>query len=258
MLAFHSWNCQVRAQVKRTCVTCCMKVSRRKWISNYVLSLSILNFLQRPLWAQVTYDKYAKKYDLLETSSWNQLFQLDALRRQLLSFVSGGRVLEVAIGTGLNLVYYPWQSIEQFRGIDTSSNMLQQTRNKLESLSKYYNMNWELINASVTRLPFPDDYFDHVVDTFSLCVFDNPDLALKEMRRVCKKGGTILLLEHSSSPYCLVREYQRYTGKLVAKLAKGCDWSLPLQELLKKVDFSSVIYEKYALLGTVSLHVVSK
>ncbi|GJD07972.1 Phosphatidylethanolamine N-methyltransferase [Galdieria sulphuraria] len=135
--------------------------------------------------------------------------------------------------------------------------MLEQARNKLNSLSTYTDVDWELIEASAIHLPFPDNSFDHVVDTFGLCVFDNPHLALKEIRRVCKKGGTILLLEHSLSPYGLVQEYQRWTGSLVAKLSKGCDWSLPLQDLLK-LHRLYTIYQKYTLLGTVSLNIVSK
>lgn len=207
--------------------------------------------------AEPSYENYAKSYDELETSAWNGIFQLDLLRKELLTYISGGKVLEVAIGTGLNLEYYPWQYLTQFRGVDTSPGMLEQAENKLISLSKHYNVDWKLIEASVTCLPFPDNYFDYVVDTFSLCVFDHPRLALGEMRRVCKKSGKILLLEHSSSPYWLVRQYQQWTGNLVAKFAKGCNWSLPLQDLLQLEHFPTV-YQKYSLLGTVSLHVVSK
>ncbi|GJQ10818.1 hypothetical protein GpartN1_g2609.t1 [Galdieria partita] len=250
-------GCHVN-QTSKKYLSLSMTISRRNFLKQSILSLSVLNcFVERSLQAEVCYDNYAKSYDNLETSVWNRLFQLDRLRKELLTYISGGIVLEVGVGTGLNLESYPWQVMKQFIGVDTSSSMLEQARNKLNSLSINNDVDWELIEASVTRLPFPDNYFDHVVDSFGLCVFDNPYLALKEMSRVCKKDGTILLLEHSSSPYWMVREYQRWTGNLVAKMAKGCHWSVPLQDLLKHLHLYT-IYQKYKLLGTVSLHVVSK
>ena len=81
----------------------------------------------------------------------------------------------------------------------------------------------EFATMDVENLEFPDASFDTVVDTFSLCVFPDPVAALKEMRRVCKPGGRILLLENSVSDNAVLAAYQKATAPLVAKVGgKGC------------------------------------
>lgn len=96
-------------------------------------------------------------------------------------------MLELAIGTGRNVGYYPEDC--QVYGIDRSVEMMRHIAPKTERVVKVQQMD-------AHHMGFEDSSFDTVVDTFGLCSYDDPVLVLKEMKRVCKPDGLILLLEH--------------------------------------------------------------
>jgi ubiquinone/menaquinone biosynthesis C-methylase UbiE len=92
--------------------------------------------------------------------------------------------------------------------------------------------------ADATRLPFPDASFDCVVDTFSLCVMEDPLAALREVRRVLRPGGAALLAEHTRSAEApLLGWYQSVTAAPVRATAKGCDWSQDALGLVERAGF---------------------
>jgi len=147
--------------------------------------------------------------------------------RELLVSLARGDVLEVGVGTGLNLPKYKFsewtagQSVKTVTGIDLSPGMLEQARSKRQALP--FKDRFTLYEMNVQKLDFPDAKFDTVIDTFGLCVFSDPVQALREMKRVCKPGGTILLLENSISDNKVFASYQKLTSPMVAKMGgKGC------------------------------------
>ena len=112
-----------------------------------------------------------------------------------------GKILEVGIGTGKNIVYYPADI--HLTGIDFSEKMISEAR------KKYGNQSWiEFILMDAEEMDFRDNTFDTVVTSCVFCSVPDPVKGLKEIRRVCKKGGTILMLEH-------VRSNRKITGKLM-------------------------------------------
>ncbi|MEN1970648.1 class I SAM-dependent methyltransferase [Lentibacillus sp. N15] len=115
-------------------------------------------------------------------------------RKELLQKVDG-RVLEVGVGTGANLPYYP--NDINYTGIDFSPGMLKQARKKAESLALPFELN--LVEMDAQHMQFPDDAFDYVIATCVYCSVPDPVKGLKEMGRVCKPDGKILLLEHMRS-----------------------------------------------------------
>ena len=86
-------------------------------------------------------------------------------------------------------------------------------------------------------LPFPVSTFDTTVDTFGLCVVSDPLQALKEMARVTKPQGQVLLLEHTRSHHAAVGRYQDITAGPVAALGKGCMWN---QDVLSMVSHAGL------------------
>ena len=144
------------------------------------------------------YDAFARYYDFFEG-----IFELFVwrYRRRLLS-LARGNVLEVGIGTGKSLKYYP--SNADIMGIDASREMLKKARKKARALR----MNVAFIQGDAQCLPFGNKRFDSVVDTLGLCTYSNPIKVLREMRRVCKDNGIILLLEHGVSNQRWVRGLQ--------------------------------------------------
>jgi ubiquinone/menaquinone biosynthesis C-methylase UbiE len=114
-----------------------------------------------------------------------------------------GNTLEVAIGTGLNLPFYP-QAV-RLTGIDLSPAMLSIARDRARNLGRAV----DLREADAHALPFPDASFDTVVCTFALCAIPDEHLAVAEMKRVLKPGGALLLADHVAGSTRPVRAIQR-------------------------------------------------
>jgi ubiquinone/menaquinone biosynthesis C-methylase UbiE len=113
-----------------------------------------------------------------------------------------GEVLEIAVGTGLNLDHYPERTA--LTGIELSPDMLARGRTRAESVMPDAN----LMLGNAHGLEFPDASFDTVVCTFSLCAIPSPDAAIAEMTRVLRPGGTLLLADHVPSTVRVVRWLQ--------------------------------------------------
>ncbi len=133
------------------------------------------------------YERLAPLYDLCNAPM--ELLGLRARRRRLLARARG-RVLEAGIGTGRNLEFYP-EGLE-LTGIDVSPQMLERARRRAESLGREV----ELRQADVQELPFQDATFDTVVAACLFCSVADPVRGLRELARVVKPDGAVLLLEH--------------------------------------------------------------
>ena len=136
----------------------------------------------------------ANKYDK-EIGRDESVMGINLLRRGLLYFNAKGLVLEVGAGTGRNVDFYP-SSVDRVVLMDMSEKMLAEAKKKLHKDQK---PQFACMVGDSSCLDFPDDSFDSVVDTFGLCSYDDPVAVLKEMSRVCKPHGKILLLEHGRS-----------------------------------------------------------
>jgi phosphatidylethanolamine/phosphatidyl-N-methylethanolamine N-methyltransferase len=134
------------------------------------------------------YDRIAPFYDLMEAIV--ERFVYRRWREKLWSRVRGERVLEVGVGTGKNVPYYPAGA--QVTAVDLSENMLQRARRRAQELS----IAVDLHVMDAQRLDFPDASFDAVVASFVFCSVPDPVVGLRELARVVKPDGQILLLEH--------------------------------------------------------------
>lgn len=142
------------------------------------------------------YDRIAWLYDL---SDWShELFRYRKLRPILWSYAKG-RTLDVGVGSGLNMPYYP-KGIEVV-GVDASLGMLSKARKRAQRLS----LSVELVPSDGLTLPFPDASFDSVISSFLFCVIPNEIQLriLSEVRRVLRPGGRLALMEfvYSHNPW---------------------------------------------------------
>jgi len=117
-------------------------------------------------------------------------FRFAVWRQRLRNRITGPTALEVGVGTGKNFPYYP--SGVQIVGVDLSPRMLMRARRKASNRD----LSVELREMDVQNLDFPDHRFDTVFATFVFCSVPDPVDGLRELRRVCRPSGRLLLLEH--------------------------------------------------------------
>ncbi|MEU3776341.1 class I SAM-dependent methyltransferase [Streptomyces sp. NPDC032472] len=145
------------------------------------------------------WDKHARSYDRQMRFFDRTLF---GESRSWVCSRATGDVLEVAIGTGLNLPLYP--PGVRLTGIEWSPEMLALARRRARMLGQTA----DLREADAQALPFPDASFDSVVSTLSLCAIPDDRRAVAEMSRVLRPGGRLLLLDHVASSARAVRALQ--------------------------------------------------
>ena len=136
------------------------------------------------------YQRNARFYDLMEGSMEKRH---GPWREQLWPIVEGPKALEVGVGTGKNIPYYP-DGLE-ITAIDLTPGMLDRAKVRAQELGKSVHLNL----GDVQVLDFADQTFDAVVATFVFCSVPNPILGFQEIRRVLKPGGMLFLLEHMRS-----------------------------------------------------------
>ena len=189
------------------------------------------------------YDSIAVRYDRAEWIAERLLFK--RLRRGIFSRARGD-VLEVAAGTGCNLEYYPPDC--RVTAIDISEGMLDIARQRANELGKA--VDFRLMDGAA--LDFADDCFDTVTTSLSTCTFPDPLVVLREMRRVCKPDGRILLLEHGRSS---VQLFGRLQDRLADRQAGafGCHWNREPRQLIEQAGLR-LVSDRTHLFGVV--HVV--
>lgn len=152
-----------------------------------------------------------------------------------------GRVLEIGIGTGLNLRHYDRRRVSSIVGIDPGVSMhpLAERRARDAGLAV------ELMPLSAETLPAADASFDSIVCTYSLCTIPDPAAALIEMRRVLKPGGKLLIAEHGRAPDPSVRAWQQRLQPLWGRLAGGCHLGRDIPALIANAGFAVTLKAKY-------------
>jgi ubiquinone/menaquinone biosynthesis C-methylase UbiE len=146
------------------------------------------------------WDRHAASYDR-QMQFADRYFLGDS--RAWVCSQAAGRTLEVAIGTGLNLAFYP--AGVELAGVDLSPAMLAQARRRAAGLGRTV----DLREADALALPFPDASFDTVVCTFALCAVPDDGPAVGEAVRVLRPGGLLLLADHIEGAAWPVRVIQR-------------------------------------------------
>lgn len=138
---------------------------------------------------------------------------------------ASGETLEVAVGTGLNLPHYP--AGVRVTGVEWSEPMLAQARRRAAALG----LAADLRVGDARQLPWPDASFDTVLSTFSLCSIPESDVALREMTRVLRPGGLLLLADHIESSAWPIRLLQRAVDLVTVPL-QGERWThRPLRQV---------------------------
>jgi len=144
-----------------------------------------------------------------------------------------GRVLEIGIGSGLNLPFYR-RDIEAVVGIDPSLELLTMARKH----TAWLHFPVKLLHGPAEALPLEDGSVDSVVITWTLCSVAEPGRVLAEARRVLQPGGALIFVEHGQAPEAGVRRWQDRLTPLWRGLAGGCHLNRPIERLITEAGFT--------------------
>ena len=154
--------------------------------------------------------------------------QLVPLREQLVAGARG-RVLELGIGSGLNLPFYP-REVDVLFGLDPSRELLQMAKRH----SSWVHFPVELSEGRAEEIPLDDDAVDHVVMSWTLCSVADPLRVLSEVRRVLRPGGNLLFLEHGRAPEPRLQRWQDHLTPVWRRVAGGCHLNRPIAGLIER------------------------
>src|SRR5256885_6966052 len=165
------------------------------------------------------YENIAWAYDLVFGPALHP-GRVDAIKR--MGIRPGDRVLEVGVGTGINAALYPRDC--SVTGIDLSSSMLEKAR---ERVARKGVRNVRLLQMDAANLKFADDSFDIVYAPYVISVVPDPVAVAREMRRVCRPGGRIVILNHFRSAGRIASTLERMISPLTVHVGFKSDLDLP-------------------------------
>ncbi len=159
---------------------------------------------------------------------------------------AAGTVLEIGIGSGLNLPCYDGGKVDRLIGLDPSEASWKLAAKRAAGLP----FEVDFIGLPGEQIPLEDDSVDTVVVTFSLCTIPDPVAALRGMARVLRSGGTLLFCEHGVAPEASVRKWQDRVNPLWRRIAGGCNINRDIPGILRDGGFEIADLEQMYLPGT--------
>ena len=169
---------------------------------------------------------------------------LDRIRCRLIP-QARGRVLEIGVGTGLNLPHYG--ELEELVGIEPDPHMRRRAERRAAELS----LRIEIVDASAEDLPFETDHFDTVVATWVLCTIPDAQAAAREMRRVLKPEGLLIFAEHTASVHRPLRAVQDAINPVWKRFAGGCNLNRDGLGILREAGFELDVREPRRIWTTI-------
>lgn len=154
-------------------------------------------------------------------------------QRQKIVPLAKGRVLEVGLGSGLNLPYYNASKVSKVWGLDPSPEMIQMAETRARSV----NFDVEFIDLPGEDIPLETNSVDTVVVTYTLCTIVDADRAIQEMLRVLRPDGELVFCEHGIAPDASVRRLQKCINPLWKRIGGGCHLNREIPKLIEQNGF---------------------
>ncbi len=146
---------------------------------------------------------------------------------------AAGDILEIGIGSGLNLDFYQRDQVSRLIGLEPSPEMRQMAAARAEACG----MEVEFIGLEAEQIPLDDNEVDNIVVTYSLCTIPDPEAALAQMRRVLKPEGRLFFCEHGLAPEGSTRKWQYRVEPIWKRLAGGCHLTRDIPALIEAAGF---------------------
>lgn len=169
-----------------------------------------------------------------------------ARQRKKVVPLAEGKVLEVGIGSGLNLPFYDKSKIDELWGLDPSEELSEMARKLADSEQMEVNF----ISSGAEEISLPDDHFDSVLVTYTMCTIPEVIRANGEIRRVLKNGGKMIFCEHGEAPDENIRKWQKRINPIWGKFAGGCNINRKIPSLIEDSGFDIIELEEMYLPST--------
>jgi ubiquinone/menaquinone biosynthesis C-methylase UbiE len=168
-----------------------------------------------------------------------QAFQ--RLRTDLLQDARG-EVLEIGFGTGLNLLHYP-ANVSRLSAVDPADLLPHRVSKRIATVS----FPIRITQVTAESLPYPDQRFDRVVSTWTLCTIPDPVQALREIARVLKPEGALLFLEHGRSDDQIIAAWQDRLNPIQNVIGCGCHLNRPIDRLIAQAGLEIARLDRFLL-----------
>ena len=169
-----------------------------------------------------------------------------ARQREKVVPLAEGRVLEIGIGSGLNLPFYDKTKVDEIWGLDPSEELSEMAR----TVATQEGMKVNFISSGAEEIPLPDDHFDSVLITYTMCTIPEVIRANTEIRRVLKDQGKMIFCEHGVAPDDNIRKWQKRINPFWRKIAGGCNINRNIPSLIQESGFDIVEMEEMYLPNT--------
>lgn len=173
------------------------------------------------------------KYILPKVINWACSQKPNMIQRAKVIPQAQGNVLEIGIGSGLNLPFYDAALVKHLSAIDPSI----ETWNKNKINTQKLPFGFDFIQAFAEDIPADNNSFDTVVITYALCTIPDTQKALEEIKRVLKSNGKLLFCEHGKAPDAAVQKWQNSINPLWKKVGGGCHLNKDIPLLIKDNGF---------------------
>ena len=169
-----------------------------------------------------------------------------ARQREKVVPLAEGRVLEIGIGSGLNLPFYDKTKVDEIWGLDPSEELSEMAR----TVATQEGMKVNFISSGAEEIPLPDDHFDSVLITYTMCTIPEVIRANTEIRRVLKDQGKMIFCEHGVAPDDNIRKWQKRINPFWGKIAGGCNIDRNIPSLIQDSGFDIIEIEEMYLPNT--------
>ena len=156
-------------------------------------------------------------------------------QRQKVVPQASGKVLEIGIGSGLNIPFYDADKVEHLWGLDPSAEMWAIAQKN----ARDHHIDAEFIHSGAESIPLDDNCADSVLVTYTLCTIPDALVALSEIKRVLKPSGKLIFCEHGKAPDIGVERWQNRLNPVWKKLSGGCHLNRAVPQLLEQSGFIS-------------------
>lgn len=185
------------------------------------------------------------KYILPKVVDWACQQKPNMLQRMKVIPLATGNVLEIGIGSGLNLPIYNKKNVKHLTAIDPSKEMWD--KNLIDT--KNLPFEFTFIEAFAENIPEEADRFDTVVITYALCTISDTNKALKEIRRVLKPNGKLMFCEHGKAPDKGIQKWQNMINPFWKRLGGGCNLNRDIPLIIEENGFKMNNLEKMYIPG---------